>query len=92
MNDRVFDIYRQASESWFKVQQELFDGFYKSTMLLFQQTAQASQALQVKPSENHPRISDENGSKPTKTTPKPGSGSSRHSRKAPGRHPGGRTR
>jgi hypothetical protein len=72
MNDRVFDIYRQASESWFKAQQELFDGLYKSTMLLFQQTAQAPNA---KPSED----------KATRTTPKPGAGKPTHSRKAAGR-------
>ena len=84
MNDRMFDIYRQASESWFKAQQELFDGLYKSAMLLFQQTSGAPKA---KLSEEHPGSSGQNGSKAAEARTKPGSGKSRHSRKAAGRRP-----
>jgi hypothetical protein len=84
MNDQMFDIYRKASESWFKLQQELFAGLYKSAILLFQQT---SQAPATQPSKDHPAISGANGSKEKKTTPHPGSEKSRHSRKAAGKRP-----
>ena len=84
MNGQMFDIYRQVTESWFKVQQEMFDGLYKSAILLFQQTSLAPQA---KPSEDHPRISGATDSKAPKATPKPGSKKSRHSRKVAGRRP-----
>jgi hypothetical protein len=84
MNDQMFDIYRKASESWFKLQQELFDGLYKSAILLFQQTSKAPAAM---PSDDHSRVSDANDSKATTATPKPGPGKPRHSRKAAGRRP-----
>ena len=84
MNDQMFDIYRKASESWFKLQQELFDGIYRSTMLLFQQT---SPSPKVKPSEDHSQSSGANGSKASKATPKPGAGRSGHSRKAAEKRP-----
>jgi hypothetical protein len=84
MNDRMFDIYRQATESWLKVQQEMFDGLYKSTILLFRETSQVPEA---KSSEGHPRIAGTNGSKATKASRKPSSGTSRRLQKVAGRRP-----
>lgn len=95
MSDQMFEIYRKASESWFKLQQELFDGLYKSTMLLFQQTSPAPQispAPEAKPPDDHSRILGANGSQASKATPKPGPAKPRHSRKATGARPGARKR
>jgi hypothetical protein len=82
MNGQMFDIYRKASESWWKMQQELFDGLYRSAILLFQGTSQAPQA---KPPEDHPRSAGATGSRTTKAAPKPGSKKPSHSRKVAGR-------
>jgi hypothetical protein len=84
MNEQLFDMYRKASESWFKMQQELFDGLYRSAIHLFQQT---SQVPAPKSSEDRPRVAGANGSKRPKLTRKPSSGTPSRSRKATGRRP-----
>ena len=85
MNDQLFDIYRRASQSWFKMQQELFEGFYESAIHLFRRT---SEVPAPKSPEDGPRIADTNRSKTPKVPRKSTSGTARHSRKATGRRPG----
>jgi hypothetical protein len=87
MNDQMFDMYRQATASWLRMQQELFDGLYKSAIHLF---LQPSQVLGTKSPEDHPRVSGANGSKPSKATRKPSPGTARPSRKVAGKRPGAR--
>ena len=84
MNDQLFDMYRKASDSWFKMQQELFDGLYQSAIHLFQQT---SQIAAPKASDDRPRTAGARGSKAPKPTRKPSAGTSRRSPKAAGRRP-----
>jgi hypothetical protein len=87
MNDQMFDMYRQATESWLKMQQDLFDGLYKSAILLFQ----TSEVPKAKPPEDHPPVAGAHGSKVSKATrkptQKPTSRTSRHSRKVAGKRP-----
>ncbi len=80
----MFDIYRQASESWWRLQQELFDGLYKSAMLLFPRPSRLPEA---KSSDGNARSSGAIGSKTSKATRKAGAGTSRRSRKVAGSRP-----
>jgi hypothetical protein len=83
MNDRMFDMYRQATESWLKTQQDLFDGLYKSAILLFR----TPEVPNAKPPEDHPRVSRAHGSKVSKATRNPTSRTSKRSRKIAGKRP-----
>ena len=85
MNDQMFDMYRRASESWFRMQQDLFEGLYRSAFHLFQQT---SQVPAPQSSQDGPRIAGAEGSKASQAAPKPRSRTSTRSRKVAGKRPG----